>query len=242
MIKVTIWNEYPYGQDGKDHVKAYPDGLHNCIKEFLSDENTQVKCALFGEPEFGITDELLNDTDVLIWWAHLLHDKIPDALIAKIKRRVLEGMGIIFLHSAHYSRLMSALLGTTGRLTWREANERERIWTCAPAHPIAQGVPAQFMLEQEEMYGEYFDIPKPDDLIFLGWFEGGNVFRSGVTFTRGYGKIFYFQPGHETHKTYYNPIIQRIIKNAVKWAAPVEMGNLEPINEVESKEKISKKD
>lgn len=242
MINVTIWNEYPHGQDSEAHKKAYPYGLHNCIKDFLQCSDINVKCALYDESEFGLSDEVLNSTDVLIWWAHVLHDKIPDTLVQKIKERVLKGMGIIFLHSAHYSKVMSSLLGSSGRLNWREANERERIWNVNPTHPIARGVPMEFCLEKEEMYGEYFDIPRPDDIIFLGWFEGGNVFRSGVTFTRGYGKIFYFQPGHETFATYQNENIQTIIKNAVRWTAPaIYAEDLNCVHEVKSKEIIMEK-
>ena len=129
------------------------------------------------------------------------------------------GMGFIPLHSSHFALPFKRLMGTSCTLLWRDDN-RERLWCSAPAHPIAAGIPAHFELANEEMYGEFFDIPNPDDVVFIGWFSGGEVFRSGVTFHRGLGKIFYFQPGHETCPTYHDPVIRQVIKNAVNWAKP----------------------
>ena len=91
-----------------------------------------------------------------------------------------------------------------------------------PNHPIAEGVDESFVLENEEMYGEPFDIAKPDDVVFIGWFKGGEVFRTGCTWTRGNGKVFYFQPGHETNPTFHNKNIQKVIQNAVRWACPIK--------------------
>ena len=131
---------------------------------------------------------------------------------------MLKGMGVIFLHSAHMCKPMRFLLGTSGTLRWREGDFC-RVWNSCPSHPIAEGIPASFELEEEEMYGEFFDIPQPDDQVFISWFRGGEVFRSGCTWTRGLGRIFYFQPGHETNPSYTNPYVQKIIQNAVKWTA-----------------------
>ncbi len=129
-------------------------------------------------------------------------------------------MGFIALHSAHFAKPFKLLMGTSCSLRWRD-NEYERVWCVNPGHPIAGGIPPYFELENEEMYGEFFDIPQPESLVFTGWFRSGEVFRSGCCWTRGLGRVFYFQPGHETNPTYHNPIIQRIICNAVRWAAPV---------------------
>jgi trehalose utilization protein len=129
-------------------------------------------------------------------------------------------MGIIFLHSAHKSKPFMSLLGTSGYLSWREANEKCRVWTASPAHPIAAGIPDSFVIDREEMYSEPFGIPEPESTVFISWFQGGNVFRSGVTFRREYGKIFYFQAGHETYPNYHNENVQKVITNAVKWAKP----------------------
>ena len=218
MIKVTIWNE---GRHEKNNDKAkamYPKGIHGTIADYLSkSERFEVRTATLDDPQQGLPDSLLNDTDVLLWWGHGAHKEVNDELVDRIQARVLKGMGLIVLHSSHHSKIFKRLMGTTCDLMWRD-DDRERIWTALPGHPIAQGVPAQFELEEEEMYGEFFDIPQPDELIFLGWFKGGEVFRSGCTFHRGYGKIFYFQPGHETNSAYHNPHVLTIIKNAVKWA------------------------
>ena len=172
------------------------------------------------DDEHGLSDEVLNDTDVLLWWGHCYHGDVKDAIVNKVCSRVHDGMGFIPLHSAHGSKPFGKLMGTPCSLLWREANESAHVWTVAPTHPIAEGIPLEFKLDAEEMYGEYFNIPKPDDLIFITWFKGGNVFRGGCTFSRGAGKIFYFHPGHESFPSFYNPNVIAVIKNGIKWAAP----------------------
>lgn len=220
MINVVVWNEYRHERTDERVKAVYPDGIHNCIKDFLQSDEISVTTATLDEPECGITEERLNNTDVLIWWGHMAHDKVPDEVAKRVQEAVLKGMGLIVLHSGHHSKPFKLLMGTSCDLHWRD-NDRERIWCTAPTHPIAAGIPESFELENEEMYGEYFTIPKPDDVIFTGWFAGGEVFRSGCTFTRGLGRIFYFQPGHEEFPTYKNEIVQKIIKNAVSWVKPV---------------------
>jgi trehalose utilization protein len=221
-INVTVWNEYGDEQKEQPITGIYPNGLHVTIAEFLNkDEEINAKTAFFFEAEHGLTNAVLDNTDVLIWWGHKYHDNLEDGIAARVVERVQRGMGIIFLHSAHKSKPFMRLLGTSGSLCWREAHEKSRVWMCAPSHPIAKGIPDQFLLDCEEMYGEPFGIPEPQQTVFISWFQGGNVFRSGVTFQRENGRIFYFQPGHETYPAYHNEHIQRIITNAVKWANPV---------------------
>lgn len=221
MTKVTVWNEFMHERQEEAIRKIYPQGIHNCIRDFLQDDDITVRTATLDMPECGLTEEVLADTDVLIWWGHMYHEKVPDEIVARVQKRIWEGMGLIVLHSGHHSKIFRAMMGTSCNLKWRD-DDRERIWVVKPSHPIAQGVPAHFELEHEEMYGERFDIPDPDEIIFLGWFAGGEVFRSGCTFTRGNGRIFYFQPGHEANPVYKNPIIQRIIRNAVYWVKPTQ--------------------
>jgi len=219
-IKVTIWNEGRHDKTEEDVIAMYPKGIHSTLAEYLSGfDNFEVRTATLDDPEQGLPDSLLEDTDVLIWWGHCAHIEVKDELVEKIQARVLKGMGLIPLHSAHHSKIFRRLLGTSCDLLWRD-NDRERVWTVMPGHSIAQGIPPYFDLELEEMYGEHFDIPQPDELIFIGWFKGGEVFRSGCTFNRGYGKIFYFQPGHETASAFHNPYVLAIIKNAIEWAKP----------------------
>jgi trehalose utilization protein len=190
------------------------------------------------EPEHGLTDEVLQTTDVLIWWGHMAHHEVEDAIVNKVYQRVLEGMGIIVLHSGHASKIFGKLMGTAAdRLKWRECGEKERLWVVAPNHPIVEGISEFIELEQEEMYGERFEIPDPEKLIFISWFEGGEVFRSGCCYERGRGKVFYFRPGHEAYPIYYNPQIRRVIKNAVLWAAPIDVppsiyGNTQPLEPI----------
>ena len=219
-IKVTIWNEFRHEKSDPAAHALYPDGLHACIKKFLEeDPEIRVRLAAVDDPDQGLPDEVLNDTDVLIWWGHMAHGEVSDALVERIRNRVYRnGMGFMPIHSGHHSKPFRAIVGTTGDLTWGR-EQTGIVWNMCPSHPIAKGIPAQFSL-QEEMYGEPFFIPKPDDLIFATWFEDGNLFRGGVTYTRGLGKIFYFHPGHETCPSYHNPYVQQILRNAVHWVAP----------------------
>ncbi len=218
-IKVTVWNEFEHEKTDPTILQTYPGGLHSYISSFLACDEVQVRTATLEEPEHGLTEEVLADTDVLVWWGHRAHKKVADEIVARVRDTVQRGMGLIVLHSGHDSKIFKALMGTSCSLKWREG-ARERVWTVLPAHPIAEGIPDSFSLDPEEMYGEAFDIPTPDEVVFLGWFNGGEVFRSGCTFTRGYGKIFYFQPGHETYPSFQNEHVQRIIANAVRWARP----------------------
>ena len=220
MIRVTVWNEFVHEREYEGIAKIYPKGIHGCIADFLgAQEDIEVTCATLDMKNQGISAELLKNTDVLIWWSHARQDEITDENVRLIRENVLMGMGFIGLHSAHFSKPMKALLGTSMTLKWRNGDS-EKLWCTAPYHPIAQGTAPYIEIPSEEMYGEFFDIPKPDDVVFTGWFKGGEVFRSGCTFTRGMGKIFYFQPGHEEYPVYFMPEIQKIITNAVRWAAP----------------------
>lgn len=248
MIRVTVWNEGVHEKTNNEVAGVYPAGIHGCIKNFLSSQDDMViRTATLAQRRCGLSDEVLDNTDVLIWWGHMAHDKVPDRLVEKIHKRVLGGMGLIVLHSGHHSKIFKALMGTTCNLSWRD-DDRERIWTVNPSHPIAKGIPESFNIPNEEMYGERFDIPEPDELVFLGWFAGGEVFRSGCCWQRGLGKIFYFQPGHETNPTYHIKHVQRIIINAVRWAAPLNAidevlacPNVKDTPEEKYKESLTKK-
>ena len=219
-INVTVWTENVQEKEEKI-LKVYPNGIGGQIVSSLNeDEEIEAKWATLDMDECGLDDETLNNTDVLFWWGHVAHHKVPDELVEKIAKRVLSGMGLIVLHSGHYSKIFQRLMGTTCSLRWRDG-AHERIWNMNPGHPIAAGIPAMFELEDEEMYGEFFDIPHPESIVFGAWYDGGEIFRSGCCFTRGAGKIFYFQPGHESNTAFYNKYIQQILKNAAHWAAPV---------------------
>ena len=220
MIKVTIFNEFIHEVEQEAAKAVYPNGMHMAIKEFLdADGRFTVRTATLHEPEHGLTQEVLDDTDVLLWWGHCAHHLVDDAVVERVYERVLQGMGLIALHSGHFSKIFKKLNGTGCNLKWRESGDKERIWITAPSHPIAAGLPEYFELPHEETYGEHFDIAKPDEVVFTSWFTGGEVFRSGVTFTRGNGRIFYFRPGHETFPTYYDKNVQRVIENPIVWAA-----------------------
>jgi trehalose utilization protein len=218
-IRVTVWNEFRQERSDPAVRAVYPDGIHAVVAGGLAEAGFMVRTATLDEPEHGLTDAVLAETDVLTWWGHLAHDQVDEAVVARVHERVLDGMGLIVLHSGHFSRIFQWLMGTTCNLVWREAGERERLWIVDPAHPIAAGLDPSFVIEHEEMYGEPFDVPAPDRLVLVSWFSGGEIFRSGCCYERGRGRIFYFRPGHETHPTYYQPEVRLVIANAVRWAA-----------------------
>ena len=220
--RVTVWNEYIHEKTHDEVAKVYPDGIHKAIARHLSAEGLKVRTATLEEPEHGLTNEVLAQTDVLIWWGHMAHHDVSDEIVDRVYARVLDGMGLIVLHSGHLSKIFRKLMGTSGNLKWREIGEKERIWVIEPGHPIAEGLGEYFEVPNAEMYGERFDIPVPDMLVFVSWFEGGEVFRSGCCYRRGKGKVFYFRPGHETYPIFYQPEVLRVITNAVRWAAPVD--------------------
>jgi len=237
-VHVTVWNEYRHEKMDESVKKVYPEGIHNAIAAFLSqDAVTEVRTATLDEPEHGLTDEILESTDVLLWWGHMAHHEVEDRIVEKVYERVLKGMGLIVLHSGHASKIFRKLMGTSCELKWREIGEKERLWVVEPGHPIAEGLEEYFEIPHAEMYGERFDIPAPDTLVFISWFQGGEVFRSGCCYQRGLGKIFYFRPGHESFPIFYQPVIQKVLRNAINWAAPgksptVTFGNVQPLEKI----------
>jgi trehalose utilization protein len=231
-IRVTVWNEYRHEKLDPEVAAIYPQGIHGTIAGFLNSQaGIQAGVATLDQPEHGLTDSVLNNTDVMVWWGHMAQEEVKDEIAEKVYQRVMNGMGLIVLHSANSSKPFRKLMGTTCTARWREAGEKHRLWIVAPAHPIAEGLGDYFEIPHTEMYGEYFDIPRPDDLIFISWFQGGDVFRSGCCWERGRGKIFYFQPGHETLPIYHQIEVQRVLTNAVRWAVPVKLNGFRNINE-----------
>jgi trehalose utilization protein len=220
-IRVLVWGENVHEQKNPIVREIYPAGMHTTIAEGIAEENEfDVITATLQDPEHGLSESKLNETDVLVWWGHAAHGKVESNVVDRVLRRVWEGMGFIALHSSHYSRPFMRLMGTSCSITWREAGEKERLWVCNPGHPIAHGIDRYCEIENTEMYGEPFAIPTPDEIVFISWFEGGEVFRSGCTWKRGNGKIFYFRPGHEVYPIYYHPTVRLVLRNAVRWAQP----------------------
>ena len=219
-IRVTVWNEYRHEKSDPTVRAVYPDGMHAAIAAHLSGQpGLSVRTATLDEPEQGLTQEVVDDTDVLIWWGHMAHQEVRDDIVDRLQKRVLDGMGLVVLHSGHHSKIFCRLMGTTCLLSWREAGEKERLWIVNPSHPITQGLPPYIELPQTEMYGEFFDVPEPDKTLFISWFQGGEVFRSGAVWTRGKGRIFYFRPGHETYPIFRNAEVLKVIENGVRWAS-----------------------
>jgi len=220
-MRVTIWNEFRHERANPAVAAIYPAGIHATIAQALRAAGVEdVRTATLDEPAQGLPPEILARTDVLVWWGHRHHDEVGDDLARAICDRVHGGMGLVVLHSGHFSKPFRRLMGTPCTVRWRADGELERIWVVAPSHPVAAGVPAYFELAREEMYCEPFEVPEPDELVFISWFKGGEVFRSGCAYRRGRGRIFYFRPGHETFPTYHDATVQRVIVNAARWVAP----------------------
>ncbi|SMY08204.1 ThuA domain-containing protein [Flavimaricola marinus] len=218
-IKAVVWGENVHERENAVVAEIYPDGMHAAIAAALNEDDAiSATTATLQEPEHGLTAERLADTDVLLWWGHAAHGDVSDEVVERVAEAVWSGMGLICLHSAHFAKIFKRLMGTPCNLTWREAGERERLWLTSRNHPIARGLPDHFELENEEMYGEPFGIPEPMETVFVSWFEGGEVFRSGATWRRGAGNVFYFRPGHETYPTYFDPNVRTVLRNAVHWA------------------------
>lgn len=235
-LRVTVFGENRHEKRDAHVAKIYPEGMHEAIAAPLRAKGFAVRTVTLDQPEHGLTQEVLDNTDVLTWWGHIAHGDVQDEIVERVHARVLEGMGLLVLHSAHYSKIFKKLMGTTCNLKWRH-DDKERVWVVAPGHPIAEGLPEQFEIPIEEMYGEFFDIPEPDTLVFVSWFGGGEVFRSGCCYTRGNGKIFYFRPGHEENPTYHQTEVQQVIYNAVRWLAPTNafarnFGNTKPLENI----------
>ena len=237
-IRVTVWNEYRHEKRNEQIAGLYPDGMHAAIASHLAAQpGLEARTATLDEPDHGLTDDVLAATDVLTWWGHMAHGEVRDEIVDKVVARVLAGMGLIVLHSGHYSKPFRRLMGTTCSLKWREIGEKERLWVVEPGHPIARGLGEYIEIEHTEMYGERFDIPAPDTLVLVSWFAGGELFRSGCCYHRGKGKVFYFRPGHETYPIYRHPDVLTVLVNACRWAAPtagpdVVFGNVKPLEDI----------
>lgn len=218
-IRVTIFNEFIHEQENEAIAAIYPNGIHGAIAGHLNKQaDISARAATLDEPEHGLSPAVLAETDVLIWWGHVAHERVDDGVVDRLQERVLTGMGLIVLHSGHHSKIFKRLMGTSCSLSWRENGEKERMWVVSPNHPITQGLDRSIVIPAAETYGEFFDVPDPDELVFVSWFEGGEVFRSGATWHRGQGRIFYFRPGHETYPIYYQHEVLMVLTNAVRWA------------------------
>ena len=239
-IRVTVWNEGVHEKTNQKVREVYPKGMGQQIAQYLRKQDgiKSVRAVTLDDKDQGLSDRVLKTTDVMTWWGHTAHERVTDENAARVQQAVLEGMGLVVLHSGHFSKVFKRLMGTGCNLKWREIGEKERLWVVDPSHPIANGLPEYFELPHTEMYGEHFDIPQPDQQVFVSWFSGGEVFRSGCCWHRGQGKVFYFRPGHETFPIFRDEMVLKVICNGIKWAAPsgvkrIVRGNVKPLEKVE---------
>jgi trehalose utilization protein len=235
-MQITVWNEFLHEQRNPAVAALYPEGIHGAIAAGLRAglPDAEITTATLAAPEHGLPAAVLDATDVLFWWGHLAHHEVADAVVERVCARVMGGMGLVVLHSAHLSKPFRRLMGTSCNLRWREADDRELVWTVAPTHPIAAGVPHPIVIPRHEMYGEFFDVPPPDELVFVSNFSGGEAFRSGCCFRRGKGRVFYFSPGHETYPIYHQPEILKVLCNAARWAMPAVVSPIDNSRSIES--------
>ena len=230
-IRVLVWGENRHEKVQPNVAAIYPDGMHATIAEGIREnlgDRASVETTTLDDPEHGLTEEVLSNLDVLVWWGHAAHDEVADAVVERVHRHVLEGLGLVVLHSGHWSKIFGKLMGTTCTLRWRSDRDRELVWTIDPTHPIAQGIPNPIVIPEQEMYGEFFDVPKPDEIIFVSGFTGGEVFRSGITYRRGFGRIFYFSPGDQDYPVYHHQDVRKVIANGVEWVRTVRADRATP--------------
>ena len=244
MVRVTIWNENRHEQSNEHVQKLYPKGIHGAIADLLAqDEAIVTQTATLDEPEHGLSEEVLDNTDVLFGGVIAPTGKFKMKLSTESNSAYSAVWDWWCCHSGHYAKIFKRLMGTNCSFKWREEAERERLWNVAPGHPLTQGIGEQIVLENAEMYGERFDIPEPDESIFISWFEGGEVFRSGCVWRRGHGTIFYFRPGHETYPIYYNQEIGQVLRNAAHYCqARVSISTRKSPHIAASFEELSEKD
>ncbi len=240
-IQVLVWDENPSHAPRDIYPRSIRGAVADGLCEFGRDE-VVVRTAHQDEPEQGLSAAALAQTDVLVWWGHMRHSELNDAVIGRVAERVLHrGMGFVALHSAHYSKPFRTILDCTGHLKggWSEADQPEEVRVCAPQHPIAHGV-HDFTLASEEMYGGPFDVPPPAVVVLQSYFPATNrFFPSGIAWSvgagidpnfesgpgrgigqgEGVGRVFYFRPGHESVPTYFHTDVRRVLLNAVRWTA-----------------------
>ena len=274
-IQVVVWDEQQEKQK-----RAYPNYLGNHIASHLQkNESLDVLSVNLNDPGQGLSDEVLENCEVMVWWGHVRHTEISLETSKKLIRRVKEGkLNLIFLHSAHWANpfieamnevvrhrvenkyaalgnkveIEYAYIPDSNRFTvpplgsivkpsiyerkfphgnvkvrvdmpscvfpfYRPDGKPSTLITLKPKHPIAQGIPSSFTIPETEMYDEPFHIPEPDEVIFEERWDAGEWFRSGALWQIGEGKVFYFRPGHELYKVFYEPLPLKIVENAVLW-------------------------
>ena len=135
QVRVLVWGENRHEQIEPHVADIYPDGMHNTIAAGISEnlgDRGRVTTTTLDEPEHGLTEEVLADLDVLVWWGHAAHGEVADEVVERVHRHVLSGLGLVVLHSGHWSKIFGKLMGTTCTLRWRSEQDRELVWTVEP--------------------------------------------------------------------------------------------------------------
>lgn len=216
-MRVVVWSE---GEVHGHEATGYPEGMPAAIADAVRGiPEAQVEIASIDDADQGVPDERLRQADVLLWWSHMRHEDLLSATVDRVVSAVEHGLGLVALHSAISSPVFRRLVGTTGGFGGWRHGDREVLWTVDPSHPICRGVEFPVVMPQQEMYSEPANLPTPDELVFISSFSGGEVFRSGITYRRGVGRIFYFSPGHEEYPVFLHPGVRGILANATSWAA-----------------------
>ena len=268
-VRVVVWDEQQPAQK-----EVYTNFLGNQIASYLRTlPDLSVTSVNLNDPDQGLSDAIITNCDVLVWWSHVKNKQVSTNKAAEIVGRIQQGkLSLITLHSALTSwpfiqamnertredALRTVPTGTpmefitpaaykdpkpgdpiTPRIEmtnapdgsalarvylpiceiteWHEAGLPSHVTTLLPEHPIARGIALHFDISKTETYVEPFHVPKPDAVIFQEKWDGYPEFRSGMLWSVGRGRVFYFRPGHETFPVYLEPIPLRIIGNAVEW-------------------------
>jgi trehalose utilization protein len=128
-IRVVIWDERQPAQKS-----VYPNFLGNHLAEYLRNSERgrgarlQVRSVGIDDPEQGLSSDVLDNCDVLVWWGHQRHGEISADTAKGIVRRITSGqLSLIALHSAHWSRpFIEAMNERSTRDALKSLTRRER--------------------------------------------------------------------------------------------------------------------
>jgi trehalose utilization protein len=214
-IRVLLWSEQTEPRN------IYPNGISGALADYLNKQSEfEAKTATLDDPDNGVSESVLGQTDVVIWFGHKKHAQVPDVAVDRIDKHVKErGMGFIALHSSHYSKALKKLLNAAGSWSsYVNHGKPEQMWIVLPGHPIAEGV-TDFTIPQTEIYTEPFAVPEPESVVVEGTWESGHRGREVMTWSLGKGRLVYIRAGHEEYPIYFMPQMQKLVANSAKWAA-----------------------
>lgn len=214
-VRVRIWCE------GTAPRSVYPDDIDGALADVLGRQaGLVVSRGRLTDLQAGLSDQVLDASDALVWWGHLRHDAVPDDRALAVVKRVREGrLGFVALYAACGSkpfRQMMSMPCEPG--SWREDGRPEFVSIKAPDHPIARGI-APFTISKTDMFSEPFAVPEPETVVFVSSWQKGETLRSGLTWTIGKGRVAYLRTGPDNYPVLFHPSIRQAIANSVRWVS-----------------------